>query len=45
VDFLFGCQQCRPPGPTDLAILATAVWALLTFSIVLLAAWAQQRKP
>ena len=35
--FLFGCQQCQPPAGTDLATLATGIWALLTALVVILA--------
>jgi len=41
--FLFGCEQCRPPATTDLAMLTLGVWALVTFSIVALAALSRQR--
>jgi hypothetical protein len=43
MEVLFGCEQCRPPAGTDLTMLMSGIWALLTFSIAGLAAWMERR--
>ena len=44
MEFLFGCEQCHPPVPTDLATLGIGLWSFIGFSVVLLAAWANDRR-
>ena len=44
VVFLFGCEQCRLPGVTDLVTLGTGLWAVIGFSVVLLAALVRWRR-
>lgn len=41
---VYGCMQCHAPGPTDMGMLLTGLWALCVFSVVALASWVRNNR-